>query len=282
MTRRTARPTKRVQTDLATVFLLHHEQLERACTAVARNPSARAVHRARVAARRLRALLKALGDRERRIEIRRYRRDLRALALELAAVRQADVMREEMLDMLARLGNTDVPARRKIRALLDRECALARRHLNGHTRSLAWRERLERLQRANSELQVLLGQMRDRQSVARSMIVNSAQAFWRARRRGNGNARGLHKVRIHAKSHRYVVDALAPLMGIDAREFSVTARAIQHGIGRHLDARIARKWLSAHTEPVSRSLAKDAAERLRKDGRKGLKEARRGLRSLSG
>ena len=84
----------------------------------------------------------------------------------------------------------------------------------------------------------------------------------------------LHRVRIHAKSHRYVVDALAPLVDLDARQFSVTARAIQHGIGRHLDARVARKWLSSHKDPVSASLAKHAAQRLRTEGRKSLKEAK--------
>jgi CHAD domain-containing protein len=251
-------------------------------TSVAHNASAGAVHRTRVAARRLRALLGALEDRQRSIEIRRYRRDLRCLALELAAVREADVLREEMLETLGRLSNGNVPARRKIGALLDQECTSARRQLREHAHSVAWKERLERLRHAYASVHARLAQMRDLHSVARTMIVNSAQAFWRARERGNGNARNLHKIRIHAKSHRYVVDALAPLVGIDARQFSITARAIQHGIGRHLDARIARKWLSARTDPVIKSLAEHASERLRKEGRKGLKEARRGLRSLSG
>jgi len=282
MIRKVARTAKRTETDLARVFASYQDGLERAIESVARNPTSGAVHRTRVAARRLRALLKALGDRERRIEIRRYRRDLRALALELGAVREADVLREEMLETLARLSNGNVAARRKISALLDQECALARRHLLEHIHSLAWKERDERLQRSFATVHSLLGQIRDQQGIARSMIVNSAQAFWRARRRGNGSARDLHKIRIHAKSHRYVVDALAPIVGIEAGEFGATARAIQQGIGRHLDARLARKWLSTHTEPVSKSLAKDALARLRKDGRKGLKEAKHGLRSLSG
>jgi CHAD domain-containing protein len=272
---------KRPPADLATVFSFHQQQLERAAAAVARNPSAAAVHRTRVAARRLRALLSALGERKNRIEVRRYRRDLRSLALELATVRQADVMRDEMLDTLAKLDHSEVPGRRKVRALLDQECVLARRQLRAHARSVAWQERLQRLQRSSSELLALLARMRDEQSMARDMIVNSAQAFWRARRRGNGNWRDLHRIRIHAKSHRYVVDALAPLVDLDARQFSVTARTIQQGIGRHLDARAARKWLSSHQEPVGASLAEDAAERLRTEGRRSLKEAKRGLRSLS-
>lgn len=281
MIRNTVKRTKSPPADLATVLRSHQVQLERAAAAVARNPSASAVHRTRVAARRLRALLSALGERRDRIEVRRYRRDLRSLALELAAVRQADVMRDEMLDTLAKLDYSEVPARRKVRALLERECVLARRRFSAHARSLAWQERLQRLQRSSTELQALLGQLRDDQNLARSMIVNSAQAFWRARRRGSGNWRDLHRVRIHAKSHRYVVDALAPLVDLDARQFSATARTIQHGIGRHLDARAARKWLSAHEEPLSASLAKDAAARLRSDARKSLREAKQGLRSLS-
>ena len=280
MIRNAAKHEKRP--DLVTVFSLHQQQLERAAAAVARNPSVGAVHRTRVAARRLRALLRSLGEGENHIEVRRYRRDLRSLALELATVRQADVMREEMLDTLAKLDDSAVPARRKVRALLDRECVLARRRFGAHARSLAWQERLQRLQQSSAEFQARLGQMRDeQQSMARNMIVNSAQAFWRARRRGNGNWRDLHRVRIHAKSHRYVVDALAPLVDLDARQFSVTARVIQHGIGRHLDARVARKWLSSHKDPVSASLAKHAAQRLRTEGRKSLKEAKLGLRSLS-
>src|SRR5262245_46604445 len=281
MTRKAAKTAKRSETSLVRVFASHQAELERAMMSVAHNPSAGAVHRSRVAARRLRALLGALEDRERSLEIRRYRRDLRSLAQELAAVREADVLREELIETLAKLSNGNVPARRKIGALLAKECASARRQLREHAHSVAWKERLERLQRSHATVHARLVQMPDPHSVARNMIVNSAQAFWRARRRGNGSAKRLHKVRIHAKSHRYVVDALAPLVGIDARQFSDTARAIQHGIGRHLDARIARKWLSTQTDPVSASLAKDASERLRKGGRKGLKEAKRGLRSLS-
>jgi CHAD domain-containing protein len=281
MIRNAAKHRKTLPTDLATVFSSHQQQLERAAAAVARNPSASAVHRTRVAARRLRALLSALGEHKSRVEVRRYRRDLRSLALELAAVRQADVMRDEMLETLTKLDNGEVPARRKVRVLLERECGLARRQFSAHAHSLAWQERLQRLQRSSSELQALLGHVRDGQGLARTMIVNSAQAFWRARRRGNGSWRELHRIRIHAKSHRYVVDALAPLVDLDARQFSVTARTIQHGIGRHLDARAARQWLSSHEEPVSAVLAKDAAQWLRNAGRRSLKEAKRGLRSLS-
>ena len=121
MIRKTPKSAKRTEINLAQVFASHQGELERAVGSVAHNPSTGAVHRTRVAARRLRALLGTFGDRERSLEIRRYRRDLRALALELAAVRQADVLREEMLDTLAKLSNGNVPARRRIGVLLDQE-----------------------------------------------------------------------------------------------------------------------------------------------------------------
>ncbi|HZF26955.1 MAG TPA: CHAD domain-containing protein [Steroidobacteraceae bacterium] len=280
MISKAAKRSKTNQGDLALVFARQHLSLQRAATSVARKPSAEAVHRARVAARRLRALLEAFGERGKRVEVRRFKRDLRALALELAAIRQADVLREGMHEALNGLKGSHVPARRRMIALLDRECVAARRQFGTHAHSLAWGERLARLERSNSEVQALL-RTRDPQTAARDMIVNSAQAFWRARRRADQSARRLHNLRIRAKAHRYVVDALAPFVGLDARQFSIAARAVQHGIGQHLDARYAREWLSSRSENVDRKLSKVASKHLRNEGRKALKQAQRRLRSLS-
>ena len=203
-----------------------------------------------------------------RIEIRRYRRDLRSLALELATVRQADVMREEMLDTLAKLSNGKVPARRKIGVLLDQECALARRQLQEHTHSRGVEGAPGKTATLAAAVHARLGQMRDQHSVARNMIVNSAQAFWRARRRGNGSARNLHKVRIHAKSHRYVVDALAPLVG-SKHASSVLPRARYNMASVDISMReLPASGYPLISDPVSKSLAKDASARLRKRGRK--------------
>lgn len=268
--------------DLAKMFARRHAQLRLAAARVARNPAVEAVHDARVAARRLRALLDALGDLEARLEVRRYERDLRALALELGAVRQADVLRESVRDALAKLGHVDVPAQRGLMARLSGECLAARRQLRAHTRSLAWTERLARLERSSTEVQGLLRQAGDQQGAVRDMIVNSAHAFWRERRRPGKNAVRLHRLRIRAKAHRYVVESLAPFMGLDARHFSTAARGVQQGIGEYLDARIARKWLEAHAQEIDKALAQRVSRRLRTDGRKALKRARRGLRSFSG
>ena len=275
---RLATPSK---PDLANVFARQHAQLRLSAARVARNPAIEAVHDARVAARRLRALLDALGDLE-GVEVRRYERDLRALALELGAVRQADVLRESVRGALAKLERVDAPAQRALLAQLNRECLAARRHLRAHTRSLAWRERLSRLELSSADVQGLLRRGGDPQNAVRDMIVNSAQAFWRARRRPDRNAVRLHRLRIRAKAHRYVVESLAPFMGLDARHFSTAARGVQQGIGEYLDARIARKWLEAHAQEIDRALAQRVSRRLRAGGRKALKRARQGLRSLSG
>jgi CHAD domain-containing protein len=277
-----AKPVSTRQPDLVKMFDQQHERLRLAAAGVARNPSVEAVHAARVAARRLRALLDALGDLEGRPEVRRYERDLRALALELATVRQADVLREGMQATLAIPEEVHVPAKRNLMALLSRDCVAARRQLRAHTRSLAWSERLERLERSRTELQRLLRRIRDQQIVARDMIVNSAQAFWRARRHAGRDAERLHRLRIRAKAHRYVVESLAPFMGLDARHFSTAARGVQQGIGYYLDVRIARKWLQAHAGELDKALVKRTSRRLRAEGRKALKDAKRGLRSLAG
>ena len=95
---------------------------------------------------------------------------------ELAAVRQADVMRDEMLETLTKLDNGEVPARRKVRVLLERECA-ARSPSVQRTRSLAGvaGTAAKAAARSSSELQALLGHVRDGQGLARTMIVNSAR-----------------------------------------------------------------------------------------------------------
>jgi CHAD domain-containing protein len=276
-----AKPVSTRQSDLAKMFDQQHGRLQLAAARVARNPSVEAVHAARVAARRLRALLDALGDLEERPEVRRYEHDLRAVALELAAVRQADVLREVMEATLANPEETDVSAKYSLMALLSRNCVVARRQLRAHTRSLAWSERLERLERSRTEVQRLLGRIRDQQIAARDMIVNSAHAFWRARRHAGRDAERLHRLRIRAKAHRYVVESLAPFMGLDARHFSTAARGVQQGIGYYLDARIARKWLQTHAGKLDKPLVKRTSRRLRSEGRKALKDAKLGLRSLS-
>jgi CHAD domain-containing protein len=280
MIRRLAKTAAATHGDLARVFAEHYLELQRATTSVARSPSAAAVHRTRVAARRLRALLEAFGERGEGVEVRRFKRDLRALALELAAIRQADVLQEGMQEALAGLNGSHVPARRRMVALLQRECVAARRAFGEHAHSLAWGERLERMQRSSSEVQALL-RKRDPQATARDMIVNSAQEFWRARRRLNKTTRRLHHLRIRAKAHRYVVDALAPFVGLDARQFSIAARAVQQGIGQHLDARYAQEWLDSRREQVDADLSKAACKHLREEGRKALKQAKKRLRSLS-
>lgn len=275
------RPASISKPDLVKMFAEQQARLQRAAAGVARNPAVETVHATRVAARRLRALLDAFGDLGARIEVRRYERDLRAFALELAAVRQADVLRDGMREMLAKLDEIDVPAQRTLMALISRDCAVARRRLREHMRSLAWSERLERLERSSTAVQGLLRRVDSQQIAARDMIVNSAHAFWRARRHLDKDAERLHHLRIRAKAHRYVVESLAPFMGLDARHFSTAARGVQQGIGQYLDARIARRWLEAHAAEIDEELARSAARTLRAEGRKAFKDARKGLRSLS-
>ncbi len=267
-------------TPVVGLFTRLHRELRREAALVARRPSPGAVHRTRVAARRLRSLTTVLTGLRERAEGERYLRDLRALAHELAAVREADVMREELLDAARDLSRSMLGAYHQLALLLEQQRSAARRQLHRHTQSIVWSERLERLDRSSRELTAQLGRVRDGRILARSMMLESAQALARSHRQLNGRPRSLHRLRIQAKASRYVTEVLAKQLGLDADRLAAPARATQQVVGRYLDGRDARKWVARHRELLAEPLRAQLRARLARDEKRALKASRRGLASL--
>jgi CHAD domain-containing protein len=263
------------------LFKRLHRDLRREAQRVARKPSPAAVHRTRVAARRLRSLTSVLTGLRERPAAQRYMRDLRALAHELATVRDADVMREELLDAADDLRSSMPSAHRQLEFMLEQERSVARRDLHRHTRSLTWAERMERLDQAAHDLRDQLGHAGDGRVLARSMLLESAQALAHSRRQVNGRARTLHRLRIQAKASRYVTEVLGKQLGLDAERLAKPARATQQAVGRYLDGRDARKWLSRHRVALDAPLHAELRERLTRDEKQALKSSRRELRKLA-
>ena len=262
------------------IFRLHRE-LRREAAIVARHASPAAVHRARVAARRLRSLAAAIpGLRDPRAQ-NRCIRDLRALAHELAAVREADVLREELLESLSEFTSETPSARRHVAVLLEQERAAARRLLNRHTHSLVWSERLERLDQSVRELKRQLERTSDGKGLARSMMLQSAQALAQACRHQDGSVSALHSARVHAKAYRYVIETLAKQLGLDSERLARPARAIQQAAGRHLDARNVRKWVARHRDALAEPLGFELHALLAGKEKRALKETRRALRKVA-
>jgi len=263
------------------LFSKLHRELRREAALVARHASPPAVHRTRVAARRLRSLAAALpGLRDPRARDRCIR-DLRALSHELAAVREVDVLREGLLAALPQLSAVTPSARRHLAVLLEQERAAARRLLHRHTQSLVWSERLERLDQSVHDLKGQLARTSDSRGLARVMLLESAQALALARRQVDGRASSLHRVRVQAKAYRYVIEILARQLELDSERLAAPARATQQAIGRYLDARNARKWTVRHGDVLAEPLRSGLRKLLAGEEKRALKEARRALRKLA-
>lgn len=263
------------------LFSRLHRELQREAAIVARQASPAAVHRARVAARRLRSLAAAIpGLRNARAQ-ERCIRDLRAFAHELAPVREADVLRETLLEALKEFTSETPTARRHVVELLDQERAAMRRQLRPHARSLVWAERVERLDQAVRELQQQLQRTNDDQGLARSMLLESAQALATAGREVDDSASQLHRLRVHAKAYRYVVEVLAKSLALDSERLTKPARTAQQAIGRYLDLRHARKWVAQHRRVLAEPLRSDLEKRLKRMEKRAFKQSRRALRKLA-
>ncbi len=266
---------------VVSLFSRLHRDLRREAALVARRSSPAAVHRTRVAARRLRSLAAVLVGLRERPAAQRYIRDLRALAHELAPVRDADVLRDELLDAASGLKTPMPIAHRHLAVLLEQQRSAARRQLHRHARSVVWSERLERLDQSSRDLQSQLMRARDGRLLGRSMLLESAQALARARRHVDGRARTLHRLRIQAKSCRYVTEVLAKQLGLEADRLAAPARATQQAVGRYLDGRDACKWVARHRESLAGPLHSELRKLLARDEKRALKASRRELRKLA-
>jgi CHAD domain-containing protein len=109
------------------------EQQRRIAAAIAalEGASADDIHGARVAARRLRSMLKTFRPLLDEGRARRYRDDLRAFARSLGAAREADVRRALLLDLAAEV-DLPVAERRQLAVLLDDACRASRDQLRRH------------------------------------------------------------------------------------------------------------------------------------------------------
>jgi CHAD domain-containing protein len=146
---------------------------------------------------------------------------------------------------------------------------------------VVWLERVERLDEAVLELQHQLERTNDDQGLARSMLLESAQALATARREVDDSASQLHRLRVQAKAYRYVVEVLAKSLALDSERLARPARTAQQAIGQYLDVRHARKWVAGHRELLSEPLGPDLERNLKRKEKRALKSSRQALRKIA-
>jgi CHAD domain-containing protein len=208
-----------------------------------------AVHKMRVATRRLRSALrtfKPLFDRE---VVRPLRGELKRLAAELGAARDAEVMRDRVAASVAH--EADAEGAQRAVAELDRL------YREAHDRVLAELdgERYHRLvadldalvanppstPRAGDRAGAVLPRLVGRSYTAVRRLVEQARAL----PAGPEREELLHDARKAAKAARYAGESVSGVFGSDATAFAGAMEEVQEALGEHQDSVLTRERLHA-------------------------------------
>lgn len=221
-----------------------------------------AVHHARVGARRLRMVLKAIGKECQPILLPTLLFDLRDLGRALAPVRDADVRRDhvatllrhrprefrmEIIHLLARMDATQVTARRSLKTMMSEP---------------AWNLRLQRLAAHLADDSLLALPRADRALPEQQALHRYARNIRKKLRRLDDAKLDLHALRIKVKHARYLSDFLTSLKPAPPDAHLADLRRLQTHLGELHDHLQLESWL-ATTTGLSRGLRKLLQERLR-------------------
>ncbi|PWU21564.1 MAG: CHAD domain containing protein [Candidatus Rokuibacteriota bacterium] len=203
------------------------------------------VHQARVATRRLRSDLRTFRPLIDPSWAAALRDELGWLAGALGAVRDADVLLARIGRRAARLPESTGRGALRVLAALESARGEAYAELLTTLRTEPYLALLDRLVAAGNAPSLLL----ESDLPAATVLPGLVRGPWRslARRvksldRTPTDAE-LHDVRIRTKRVRYAAEAVAPLVGKQARTFAAAAAALQDVLGDLNDAVVAERWL---------------------------------------
>lgn len=217
------------------------------------------VHGARVAARRLRSMLKTFRPLLEPRRARLYRADLRSFARTLGAAREADVRRELLLGLARADASIAAPERRRLVVLLDDACIEARATLRRHLAEPGWAALVAALERHRSSRALFV-----RQDATLADVVVLVAGAWRRPvrllREEPRETAELHELRLAFKHCRYALEVVDDVAPRDTARLLRRLRAAQDRIGDHRDALLAEHWLQLN----ERRLGSGLVERLRR------------------
>lgn len=219
-----------------------YAELEAVLQRLGTAPAADDVHRARVAARRLRSLLKTFARVLDRPAVRLLRLDLRSFAQAYGAVREADVRRELLL-RLARDSSAVSPAEfRRLDAALTGAAAGARDALRERVEDPAWPALIRAMARQQRQPGLV-----PRADIAWPGLFALLERPWRKAMRlaasGPDDAAGLHELRLALKHCRYALEPVADLAPRPGARLMRRLRAVQDALGDHRDTLLALDWV---------------------------------------
>ena len=239
-----------------------------------------AIHDGRVAARRLRSVLKTfrpLLDAER---AQAYRADLRSFAGALGEVRESDVRRALLTTVSLEDHRVSPTAHRRLLALLEASCATARDALRQRLAEPGWGELCGRLKRQRSGGSLVVVRTAGLADVL-EQVVRTWRRPLRILRREPRSVAELHELRLAFKHCRYALETVAGVAPDEAGRLLRRLRAAQDRIGDHRDTVLAQHWLREHEPTLGAALAgrllDDLTRRERKLRREGARRAARVL-----
>ena len=212
------------------------------------------VHRGRVAARRLRSILKTFRPLLEPRRDRLYRADLRRFAQALGAVREADVRRDLLVE-LARADAAITPVdRRRLGVLLDDLRIASRENLRRHAAEPAWGALCAALERHRAGASLFA--VRD---AGLGEVVALVARAWRRPvrllRAKPTDATELHELRLAFKHCRYALEVVADVAPKPTARLLRRLRAAQDRIGEHRDTLLAAHWVQSNERSLGRLLA---------------------------
>jgi CHAD domain-containing protein len=227
------------------------------------------VHDSRVAARRLRSMLKTFRPLLDADRAQSYRADLRRFARILGAAREADVRRGLLTALSLDDGRVTPAAHRRLVALLQRECLASRERFGPRVAAPQWEARrsaLER-QRAGAPLVVEC-------NAGMAEVLELVRRAWRRpvrllRRKPRGAAE-LHELRLALKHCRYALEPVADIAPRETGQLLRRLRAAQDCLGDHRDTMLAGHWVKDQEPALGPALAVRLAAGLR-DREKALR-----------
>lgn len=203
------------------------------------------VHQARVATRRLRSDLRTFRPLVEPAWAAALRDELGWLAGILGSVRDGDVMLERVRERVSQLPPASAQGAARVVETLEAARDAAHSELLASLRSERYVSLLDRLVTAANTPALLL----EADLPASAVLPGLVRRPWRSLARrvkalgDHPTEAELHDIRIRTKRVRYAAEAVAPLVGRQARAFGDEAARLQEVLGDLNDAVVAEGWL---------------------------------------
>jgi CHAD domain-containing protein len=181
-------------------------RLDLAASSLMSEATSESIHGARVAARRLRAFLRAFRGALDARSVKQYRRSLKALTHDLEEAREADVRRSAIAKLTKTRGGNRraAPDALQKRATDDYRSTL--RRLGSTVSAARWQRRLAKLRRLSRQASLVL-QSDEPAAIAIDRCVDRRRRRLRdALRSARKNVTRLHRLRLKIKELRYLME----------------------------------------------------------------------------